>query len=211
MDLIKFSAQFQNSSIILNDRVSNNQSNSNVLYPSVRLPPVLGFGLPDKGEVVKLATLGINPSSKEHPNYISTSILPEEQWRNQSKYFNNPYDRWFGYATAVLGGLGQVSYGGIYRNTKNACHLDFSPFVTRYGMDSLYKNNSKPSWMEKFLVVDYEYVLVPLIEDLLRYHELEYLLIFGYVPGASRSKSQGNDLLKNTFYDKGIFHCQTLR
>lgn len=110
--------------------------------------PVLVFGDPAQSRV---ATLGINPSSREFVDesgreldgalrrFHTLASLGLRQWADAKpqhlrsiaqycvEYFHRrPYDTWFKKLDAIIAGAGATYYG----MASSACHLDLVPFAT---------------------------------------------------------------------------------
>lgn len=136
-------------------------------------PPIICFGFPrDPNERIPLATLGVNPSSRE-PD-LGT-------FEKQAAYFLGPTTRWFQDAEMMLRVLSEdlpesqrASYG-ISGRRRNTVHLDLTPVIT----GAIGSVREAPADLRKLVKRGAEAVLKPLLEEFVARHGVEMLLILG--------------------------------
>ena len=146
-----------------------------------------------------MITLALNPSAKEFEDkHLPMSDAPEVQWKSQISYFkDNPYRLWFDKAELILkaASQGKCSYGGVMGDGHKCIHLDLSPLPTAGNFDKTYDGFKAGQGQEKrvralqLLEEDSKHILVPTLCNLHKYSNTRKILICGYCPLASGSRT----------------------
>jgi hypothetical protein len=171
---------------------------------SPSFPPVLGFGLPHDKRPVPVVTIALNASGGEFPDHLTMHDDAQAQWVAQASYFANPYEEWWGTASAMLGAAtnGQVTYSGP---GSTAAHVDFTGVVTRGGLDTTYfpikarVRTEMRTWLEHSLSSTF----VPILSNLVQENGVKAILVLGFAPAfpGKRDRS-GSITLDDAFWGR---------